>query len=183
MSTISTRGSERRLRARFRVHLPFILKSNDQEIHGTTRNISMLGISAYTRSPLEVSQPVHCFMKLPQAPQPLVAGGTVIYCEPLPEAHPEGSYETGLFFKEFQDKGESTLASFLEQVRQNEQKAIQAGYVVFQKRLADRRKRKRLKALEKNRRKRARLLRKKKLLKKKLSKRKRAKRRVSGKKK
>jgi len=167
VSTPPVRGSERRLRARFRVHLPFILKSNNQETHGTTRNISLLGISAYTSSPIAVSQPVHCFLKLPQAPQPIVAGGTVIYCEPLPEAHPEGSHETGVFFKEFQDKGESTLAGFLERVRQDEQKAIKAGYRVFQKRLADRRRRKRLKALQKSRRKRARLLRKKKLLKKK----------------
>jgi len=177
VSALTARGSERRLRTRFRVHLPFILKSNDKEIQGTTRNISMLGISAYTHSPLGVSQLVHCFLKLPQASQPVVAGVTVVYCEPLPEAHPDGSYETGLFFKEFQDKGESTLAGFLEQVRRNEQKAIQAGYVVFQKRLADRRKRKRLKTLEKSRRKRARLLRKKKQLKKKRAQRSAAKKR------
>lgn len=164
MSPASLRGAERRLRTRFRVQLPFILKDNEHEIHGATRNISLLGISAYTDAPLGISQPVHCFLKLPKASQPIVASGTIIYCEPLAEPHPEGGYETGVFFKEFQNKGESGLASFLEQVRQNEQKAIKVGYIAFQKRLAERRLRKRLKALRQKQRKRARLLRKKRLL-------------------
>ncbi len=144
--------AERRLRTRFRVRVPFVLKGNGQEVRGTTRNISLLGISAYTQGPLPVVQPVQCLLELPQEPQPLTVNGTVIRCEQLPEAHPDGPYEMGVFFKAFQKKGEAALLKYLEQMAQEEQSAIKEGYRVLQQRITARRRRKQLEELHRKRR-------------------------------
>ena len=153
----SFRGPDRRLRTRSRIRLPFILKNNGQQVRGITRNLSLLGISAYTDGPLSLVQPVQCLLELPQYSQPIIANGTVIRCEMLSQAHPDGPYETGVFFKEFEGNGESTLARFLEDMTHQEQAAIKAGYRVLQQRITARRRRKRLELLKKKRRKLARL--------------------------
>ena len=167
----SFRGPDRRLRTRFRIRLPFVLKNNGQQVRGTTRNLSLLGISAYTEGPLSLVQPVQCVLEIPSShSQSVVASGTVIRCEMLREPNPDGSYETGVFFKEFEANGESTLARFLEDITDQEQAAIKAGYRVLQQRIAARRRRKRLelarikrRKLERLRRRRARLAKKKRL--------------------
>ncbi len=151
------KGPERRNRTRFRVRLPFTLKSNGDEVRGTTRNISLLGISAYTNRPLPQVQPVQCLLELPEKPQPLVVHGTVIRCETLPEPHPDGSYEMGVFFKEFPETEESALERFLDQVAQKERQAIQEGFRALQQRLAARKRRKRQELLAKRKRRLARL--------------------------
>lgn len=143
---------ERRLRTRFRVRVPFVLKGNGQEVRGTTRNISLLGISAYTQGPLPMVQPVQCLLELPQEPQPLTVNGTVIRCEQLSEAHPDGPYEVGVFFKEFQKRGETALLKYLEQMAQEERSAIKEGYQILQQRIIARRRRKQLEELHKKRR-------------------------------
>lgn len=164
----SLRESDRRMRARYKVQVPFVLKTDGQEIHGTTRNISLLGISANSDSPVSQVKPVQCVLTIPELQQPLVAHGTVIRCEPLPRPAPEGAHEIGVFFKEFQGSGETDLYRFLTHVLQEEQSAIQAGYRALKQRVATRKKRKRMEALEKQKRKLKRLKkRKEKLAKKK----------------
>lgn len=151
------RGRDRRLRTRFRARIPFVLKSNSQQVRGITSNISLLGISAYTEGPLGPVQPVQCALEVPQLRQPIVAMGTVIRCEALREPHLDGPYQVGIFFKEFEARGESTLARFLEELQHKEQEAIQAGYRDLKKRLTDRLRRKKMEALRKRRRRQERL--------------------------
>lgn len=160
----SFRGRERRLRTRFRARIPFVLKSDSQEVRGITSNISLLGISAYTNGPLGPVQPVQCVLEVPENRQPIVAHGTVIRCEALREPHSDGPYQMGVFFKEFETRGESTLARLLEELQRKEQEAIQAGYRDLKKRLLDRKRRKELEALRKLRRRQARLKRRKRRL-------------------
>ena len=144
--------ADRRLRTRYKVRVPFTLKTDGQEVRGTTRNVSLLGISAYSNSSVSQIQQVQCLLDLPQRPQPLIANGTVIRCEPLGQPHPDGTYEIGVFFREFPGHGESDLTRFLEQVQDDERSAIQAGYRALKQRLAARKRRKRLAALRKRRR-------------------------------
>ena len=147
------RGTERRLRTRYKVRVPFVLKNNGPEVRGTTRNISLLGISAYSDSSVSQVQPVQCVMSLPDSQKPLIANGTVIRCEPLDQPNPDGSHEVGVFFKQFEGTGEGDLLRFLDRVLQQEQNAIQAGYRALKQRIAERKKRKRTEALEKRKRK------------------------------
>lgn len=163
-------GQDRRLRARYKVRVPFVLQSNGPEVPGMTRNVSLLGISAYSNMPISGVQPVQCLLNLPDRSKPLVAYGTVIRCEPLREPHPDGTHEVGVFFKEFEASGENELLTFLRGVLQEEQSAIRAGYKALKERLAARRRRKRLedgrkqrRRLERLRRKRLRLARQKRL--------------------
>lgn len=149
------------MRARYKVQVPFVLKSDGEDVHGTTRNISLLGLSAYSDSPISQVQPVQCVMNLPESQKPLIAKGTVIRCEPLSQSLPEGSHEIGVFFKEFEGTGETDLIRFLTQVLREEQNAIQAGYRALKQRVAARKKKKRLEALEKRKRKLKRLRRRK----------------------
>ncbi len=158
------RGNERRMRARYKVRVPFILKGAGQEVRGTTRNISLLGISAYSESSVSQVQPVQCVMNLSGMSKPLVANGTVIRCEPLSHPGEEGSHEIGVFFKEFEGTGETDLVRFLRDVLQREQSAIQAGYRALKQRVAARKKRKQLEALEKRQRKLKRLRRRRQAL-------------------
>jgi len=145
--------AERRLRARYKVRVPFVLKSSGHEVRGTTRNISLLGISAYSDSQVSQVQPVQCVMSLPEFQRPLIANGTVIRCEPLDLPNPDGSHEIGIFFKQFEGTGEGDLLKFLDHVLQQEQSAIQAGYRALKQRIAARKKRKQMEALEKKKRK------------------------------
>ena len=146
------RGSDRRMRARYKVQVPFVLKSNGHEVRGITRNISLLGISAQSDSAVSQVQPVQCLLTLPRFSEPLVAKGTVIRCEPLSESLPQASHEIGVFFKEFEGTGETDLSKFLAQVLEEEQSAIQAGYRALKQRVAARKKRKKMEALEKRKR-------------------------------
>lgn len=145
-------AADRRLRTRYKARLPFTLRGDGEEVSGTTRNISLLGISAYSRSSVSQIQPVRCLLDLPQHPQPLVAQGTVIRCEPLEQPHPDGTHEIGIFFKEFEGTGEADLSRFLRKLQEDERSAIQAGYRALKQRLAARKRRKRLAALRKRRR-------------------------------
>jgi len=154
-------ASDRRMRSRYKVQVSFLLKSNGQEVRGTTRNISLLGISALSDSPVSQVQPVQCLLDLPDSERPLVAHGTVIRCEPLSQKLPEGSQEIGVFFKEFEGTGETDLTRFLTHVLQEERSAIQAGYRALKQRVAARKRKKRLEALEKRKRKLKRLRRRK----------------------
>ncbi|MBI3615975.1 MAG: PilZ domain-containing protein [Candidatus Omnitrophica bacterium] len=151
------RGVDRRLRARFRAHLPLLLKGASQEVEGTTRNVSLLGVSAYAKGPLPQAEPVQCILELPSESKPIIATGTIIHCEALTQPLPEGSHEVGVFFKEFQEPGESTLAKFLEQISHKEESALKAGYQALKQKLAARKRRKQLEALRKRRRRLARL--------------------------
>lgn len=164
------RGLDRRLRARYKVRVPFVLRNNGHEVPGITRNVSLLGISAFSNTSVSGVQPVQCFLNLPNRQHPLVANGTVIRCELLREPHPDGSHEIGVFFKEFEGSGETELSKFLQQVLEEEQSAIQAGYKALKERLAARRRRRRLeerrkqkRRLERLRRRRLRLARQKRL--------------------
>lgn len=148
------RGPDRRLRTRYRVRVPFLLRTDDVErTAGFTRNISLLGISGYARCPIAQLQAVQCLLEIPEAKRPLRAEGTVIRCELLPNAHPDGPYEVGVFFKSFPGRSEQTLSRFLERVAAEEQSAIRTGYQALKRRLAARKRRKRLEALRKKRRK------------------------------
>lgn len=148
---------DRRLRTRFRIRLPFVLKINSQEVRGFTRNLSLLGISAYTRQSISPVEAVQCFLELPKEAHPVVATGTVIRCQPLSEAHPDGSYEMGVFFKGFQANGEAAVARFLSRIEREEQAQIKAGFEALKKRLAARKRRKKLEILRKKRRRQERL--------------------------
>jgi len=150
-------GTERRLRTRYRVRVPFVLKGAAEESHGITRNISLLGISAYADSPISQVQPVQCVLNVPEIKHPLLVQGTVIRCEALPEAHPDGPYEVGVFFKEFPGTTETELTQFLNRIAQEEYSAIQAGYKVLKQRIAARKRRKRTEELQKKKRKAERL--------------------------
>jgi len=151
------RGAERRLRTRYRVRVPFVLKGADSQVRGTTRNISLLGISAYAESPLNQVQPVQCLLRIPSKAEPLAVQGTVIRCQPLEAPHADGPYEIGVFFKEFQGDAETELIKFLNQVVTEEQNAIKEGYRELKQRLTARRRRKRTEAARKPRRKKERL--------------------------
>lgn len=151
------RGPDRRLRARYKVRVPFLLRDNGGEVHGITRNVSLLGISAYSDTAVGRAQPVHCLLNLPNRPHPLVAHGTVIRCEPLGQPHPDGNHEVGIFFKEFEGSGEADLSRFLQRVLQEEQSAIQIGYKELKQRLAARRRRRRVEEQRRKKRRRERL--------------------------
>ena len=90
---------------------------------------------------VEGAQSVHCLLNLPNRSQPVVAHGTVIRCEPLSEPHADGSHELGVFFKEFEGTDEQDLSRFLQQVLQEEQSAVRAGYKALKQRLSARRRR------------------------------------------
>ena len=152
---------DRRLRNRYKVRLPFTLKNNGQEgVRGMTRNLSLLGISAFSFSPAVQLQSVQCLLNLPNQPQPLVAYGTVIRCEPLSVPHPDGTHEIGVFFKEFNGGGEAELSRFLRQILEEEHSAIQAGYRALKQRAVARRRRKELEMERKRKRRQERLRRK-----------------------
>ena len=151
------RGTDRRLRARFRVSLPLLIKGPHQEIEGVSRNVSLLGVLAYAKGPFSQGDPVQCVVELPSESKPAVANGTIIHCETLASPVPEGSHEVGIFFKEFQERGESTLAKFLEQIAHKEESALKAGFQALKQKLTARKRRKQLEALQKRRRKQKRL--------------------------
>ncbi len=158
-------GPERRLRARFRVRVPFALQSNGQEVQGTTVNLSLLGISAFTNGPLHREQPVTCLLRLPEQSRPVAVEGTVIRCEPVSQPHPDGSYQMGVFFKQFlEPSAEAALMKFLNRKAQEEQEALQAGYKALRQKEAERKRRKRLGAARKQRLKLKRLRRRRKRL-------------------
>lgn len=154
------KGRERRLRTRFRIRVPFVLITNGQEVHGITRNISLLGISAYSEAPVAHVQPVQCHLALPQSHSPIIAQGTVIRCAPLVQPHPDGSYEIGVFFKGFQATGEAVLTKFLDRKAREERVALKAGFQALKQKLVQRRRRKQREALQKRRRRAQRLQRK-----------------------
>jgi hypothetical protein len=160
-------GSERRHRTRYRVRIPFTLKSSEKEIRGTTRNVSLLGISGFSDGFMDTVQPIQCTLALTEGYGPLTINGTVIRCEPLSRPVGDGSHEIGIFFKEFPDKGEDQLEEYLQKVGHDEQDAIKAGYMLLKQRQMARRRKKRLEALRKRRRVQARLRKKKQALKKK----------------
>ena len=137
------RGDERRLRTRYRIRVPFLVKGANGQVRGITRNISLLGISAYAESSLPQVQPVQCLLELPSKSEPLKVQGTVIRCHPLETPHADGPYELGIFFKEFQGAGETELIKFLNQVALDDQIAIKDGYRELKARLAARRRKKR----------------------------------------
>ena len=151
------RGLERRLRTRYRVRVPFTLKGANQPVRGATRNISLLGISAYAESSLPQVQPVQCLLDLPSKPEPLSVDGTVIRCTPSQTPHPDGPYEIGVFFKDFQGTAESELMTFLIQVADQEQEAIRDGYKELKQRMAARKRKKRTEELRKQKRRKERL--------------------------
>lgn len=155
------RREDRRLRARYKVRVPFLLRKNGQEVSGVTRNVSLLGISAYSNSSAGEVHPVECLLNLPNRASPLVAHGTVIRSEVLPDPHPDGNYEIGVFFKEFEGTGEAELSRFLQQVLQDEQSAVQAGYKALKERLTARRRKRRLEEQKKQKRRKERLRRRK----------------------
>lgn len=161
---MTLRGAERRLRARYKVRVPVVLRNDGQEIRGFTRNISLLGASAYGDSSVSQVQSVQCVLNIPEKPRPLIANGTVIRCEQLPEPHPDGSYEIGVFFKEFQGQGEAELSRFLIQLQEQERSAIQAGYRALKQRLAAKRRRRRLELLRRRKRRQLRLRRRREAL-------------------
>jgi hypothetical protein len=162
---VAFRGPERRLRTRFRVRLPFVLQSNSQQVEGTTVNLSLLGISAYTQGPLNREQQVTCLIRLPEQSHPITVNGTVIRCDPLSHPHPDGSYQTGVFFKQFTEpSAEATLTRFLNRKAQEEQEALKAGYQALRQKMAERRRRRRLEAARKRRMKLKRLRRRRKRL-------------------
>ena len=151
---------DRRLRNRYKARLPLTLKNNGQEIHGVTRNISLLGVSAFSFSPSSQFQPVQCLLHLPHQVQPLIVHGTVIRSEPLSAPHPDGTHETGIFFKGFERGGEETLSKFLHQILDEEHAAIQAGYQSLKQRAAARLRRKQQEVKRKNKRRKERFQRK-----------------------
>ena len=146
-------GPERRLRTRFRVRFPLTLKNGSIQIQGMTRNVSLLGVSAYADGSLPQAQSVHCMMELPSESKTVAATGTVVHCEPLSQPHPDGSFEIGIFFQDFEERGESTLARYLEHISDKEETALKAGYRAFKKKIAARKRRKQLEAVKKRRRK------------------------------
>ncbi len=158
------RGTDRRFRARYKVRLPFVLRDNGQEIRGFTRNISLLGVSAYGDSSVSQVQSVQCLLNIPEKANPLVANGTVIRCEQLSQPHPDGAYEIGVFFKEFQGKDEAELSGFLTHLQEEERSAIQAGYRALKQRLAAKRRRRRLELLRRRKRRQLRLRRRREAL-------------------
>ncbi len=159
---IDFKGPDRRHRTRYRARLSVIVRNNGTEITGTTRNVSLLGVSALTNGPVLRGQPVQCKLELPGAEAfPLSVNGTVIRCEPAPAGETEGSHTVGVFFQEFEGRGESTLSKFLREVVQQERQIIKTGYKELKKRLEDRTRRKQLEELEKKRRRLARLRRRK----------------------
>ena len=154
--------SDRRLRTRYKVRVPFTIKSNSEEIQGVTRNVSLLGISAYSDSTITHSVPVQCMLHIPQQQRPIIAHGTVIRCEPLSERHPDGGNEVGVFFKQFEGTHENDLDSFLHKVLEDERAAIRAGFNELRRR-ASARKKKKIRVLEIKQKKREERLRKRRL--------------------
>lgn len=160
----TARRPERRGRIRYRARLSFILKSNGQEVRGITRNVSLLGFAAHTDGSMSQAQPVECLLAIPRRREPLLIRGTITRCEALAQPHPDGPYETGVFFKEFEEKGETLLVKYLERSAQHEEAAIKAGYRAFRQKIRARRRRKRLEELRKRARRTARLQRKRRRL-------------------
>ncbi len=149
---MKVRSRERRGKIRFRVRLPFTLRSNGLEIHGATRNLSLLGIAGYSHTSLALGQAVDCQVEIPKALTPITAHGTIVRCDPLTEPNPDGTHELGVFFRTFDPNQETLLTRYLRKLSRAEESAIQAGYRAFQEKLKARRRRKRLEALQKKRR-------------------------------
>lgn len=129
-----------------------------------SRNVSLLGISTYADGPLPAAQTVQCLLELPDHPKPVVANGTIIHCDSLAQPHPDGSYEIGVFFKEFEERGESTLARYLELISNKEETALKAGYHALKQKIAARKRRQKAVLLKKRKRRQARLQRKRRRL-------------------
>ena len=161
MTTAIFSGPDRRHRTRYRVRIPFVLKGGDKEIRGQTRNVSLLGISGYATGPMDAVLPVQCVLNLSEGYGSMTVNGTVIRCEPLSQPTTDGNYEVGVFFKEFQERGETTLEEFLLKVGHQEEDAIKQGYLLLKQRQLARRKKKRVEALKKRRRQQARIRKKK----------------------
>ena len=154
---------DRRLRARYRVRLPFTLNIENQEpIHGLTRNISLLGISAYAQQPAQQVKPIETILELPNGNPSVSVTGTVIRCQPLEQPNPDGPYEIGIFFKAFREDGEARLSDYLAKVSSDEKAEILAGYRELKQRMAARKKKKQLELRRKKQRKLKRLAVKKK---------------------
>lgn len=161
MTTLLFSGPDRRHRTRYRVRISFVLKSGEKEVRGITRNVSLLGISAYSDSPIDAALPVQCTLNLSESYGPLVVHGTIIRCEPLSQPIPDGNCEVGVFFKDFQGRGETILDEYLQKVGHQEEDAIKAGYLLLKQRQIARRKKKRIETIKKKRRQQARLRKKK----------------------
>lgn len=137
------RAAERRGRTRYRIRIPFTLKGNGDPVQGTTRNISLLGISAYSKGPVDQVRPVDCCLEIPASSgRQVIARGTVTRCHPMAHPNPDGSFEIGVFFREFRLEDEKTLTHYLESVSSKEQAEIATAYKELKKKLADRKRRK-----------------------------------------
>jgi hypothetical protein len=142
--------------------MPFTLKNDGEEIQGMTRNVSLLGISAYSQTGIDQVQEVECHLQIPETSREIIANGTVTRCHPLQEPHPDGPFEVGVFFKSFEPKGELNLVEYLKAVSDKEQAEITVAYRELKKKLAARKRRKKTELLRKKKR-RAERLRKRRL--------------------
>jgi hypothetical protein len=155
-----TQRKDRRLRRRQDARIPFVLSTEQgDEAHGFTRNVSLLGISGYTHAPFKEAQPVRCRLNIPGDPQPIVAHGAVIYCRPLSQPHPEGTYGIGVFFREFEGSGEAKLSTHLQELRQKEQAQLEAAYQDYKRHMAAKKRERWLRKLRQAMRRRSRMLR------------------------
>jgi len=146
-----TDHAERRRRIRFRVTLPIRIRTNDGELQGQTRNVSLLGASAVTERPASQAASATAEIDLPSGGPPIRIEGTIVRSIPL-NLPGETKYEVGVFALKYQDRDETRLSQYLDQLQMAEYAAVRAGYKALQAKIRRRQARKRALLLARRRR-------------------------------
>lgn len=143
--------SERRRRIRFRATLPIRIHTADANLHGQTRNVSLLGASVITDRPAIQGAPATAEIDLPGGGMPIRMEGTVVRSISL-NLPGESRYEVGVFAMRFHDHDETRLSQYLDQLQITEYAAVKAGYKALREKIRIRQARKRARLLASRRR-------------------------------
>ena len=138
--------SERRRRIRFRATLPIRIHTAESNIHGQTRNVSLLGASVITDRPATEGISATAEIDLPGNGLPIRMEGTIVRSIPL-NLPGESRYEVGVFAMRFHDHDETRLSQYLEQLQMAEYAAVKAGYKALREKIRVRQARKRARLL------------------------------------
>lgn len=150
--------SERRRRIRFRATLPIRIHTTEGEVHGETRNVSLLGASAITDRPATQGATATAELDLPGGGLPIRMEGTIVRSIPL-DVPGDSRYEVGVFAMKYPDQDETRLSQYLEQLQIAEYAAVRAGYKALREKIRRREAHKRALLLAQRRRRARRLAR------------------------
>lgn len=146
-----TDHSEHRRRIRFRATLPVRIHTNQGEIQGETRNVSLLGVSAIATTAAPQGAAATAEIDLPRGGPPIRMEGTIIRSIPL-NLPGDTRHEVGFFALSYQNRDEKRLSAYLKHLQLVEFAAIKAGYKAMQAKIRAREAKKRALLLARRRR-------------------------------